>query len=55
MAEQIALFGIATGVAMLLAGIGCGILSLSGAVRGAGSSSFGFVRHFGGGEAQPTA
>jgi hypothetical protein len=55
MAEQIALFGIATGVAMLLAGIGFGILSLSGAVRGADSSSFGIVRHFGGHEAQPSA
>jgi hypothetical protein len=34
LAEQISLFGIVVGVALLLAGIGFGILALSGALRG---------------------
>jgi hypothetical protein len=34
MAEQLALFGIVVGVALLLAGIGFGILALGGALRG---------------------
>jgi F0F1-type ATP synthase membrane subunit c/vacuolar-type H+-ATPase subunit K len=33
MAEQLALFGIVVGVALLLAGIGFGILAIGGALR----------------------
>jgi hypothetical protein len=37
MAEQISLFGIVMGVALLLSGIGFGILALGGALRNPGS------------------
>ncbi|MDX6507429.1 MAG: hypothetical protein QOG06_2073 [Gaiellaceae bacterium] len=40
MAEQVSLFGIAMGVALLLAGIGFGILTLGGALRTEGSRGF---------------
>jgi hypothetical protein len=43
MAEQISLFGIAMGVALLLAGIGFGILTVGGALRSP-ESAFGFLR-----------
>jgi hypothetical protein len=43
MAEQVSLFGIAMGVALLLAGIGFGILALGGALRSP-ESAFGFLR-----------
>ena len=36
MAEQLAIFGIVVGVALLLAGIGFLVLALGGALRGAG-------------------
>jgi hypothetical protein len=42
MAEQLSLFGIVTGIALLLAGIGFGILAIGGALRNADRSmSFG--------------
>jgi len=44
MAEQIALFGIAVGVMMLLAGFGFGILAVGGALRNPGTA-FGFKRN----------
>jgi hypothetical protein len=34
LAEQISLFGVVVGVALLLSGIGFGILALAGALRG---------------------
>jgi hypothetical protein len=43
MAEQISLFGIVMGIALLLSGIGFGILAVGGALRNA-DSPFGFVR-----------
>jgi len=43
MAEQVSLFGIAMGIALLLAGIGFGILTVGGALRSPGAL-FGFVR-----------
>jgi hypothetical protein len=43
MAEQISLFGVAMGAALLLAGIGFGILTIGGALRTEGSR-FGFLR-----------
>jgi len=44
MADQLGLFGIVVGVALLLAGIGFGILALSGALRAHTSSVPEFVR-----------
>ncbi len=43
MAEQISLFGIVMGVALLLAGIGFGILAIGGALRNP-ETAFGFLR-----------
>ena len=43
MAEQVSLFGIAMGAALLLAGIGFGILTLGGALEGT-KFAFGFAR-----------
>jgi len=43
MAEQISLFGVAMGVALLLAGIGFGILALGGALRSS-ETAFRFLR-----------
>jgi hypothetical protein len=40
MAEQLSLFGIVVGVALLLAGIGFGILAVGGALRNAAALSF---------------
>src|SRR3954454_926134 len=49
MAEQISLFGIAMGIALLLAGIGFAILTVGGALRSPGAL-FGFLRRSPGGE-----
>jgi len=43
MAEQVSLFGIAMGVALLLAGIGFGILAVGGALR-SNETAFSFLR-----------
>jgi hypothetical protein len=53
MAEQMALFGIVVGVALLLSGIGFMVLALGGALRNP-ETSLGFVRRWGG-HAQPAA
>jgi hypothetical protein len=45
MAQQLSLFGIVVGVALLLAGIGFGVLSLGGALRNP-ETSFGFAKRF---------
>jgi hypothetical protein len=42
MAEQLALFGIVVGVALLLAGIGFGVLAIGGALRNQESPAKGF-------------
>jgi len=49
MAEQVSLFGIAMGIALLLAGIGFAILTVGGALRSPGAL-FGFLRRSPGGE-----
>ena len=45
MAEQIALFGIVVGFALLLTGVGFGILALGGALRNP-ETSLGFIKRF---------
>src|SRR6266550_3215129 len=45
MAEQLSIFGIVVGVALLLAGIGFAVLALGGALRNP-ETSFGFARRF---------
>jgi len=45
MAQQLSLFGIVVGVALLLAGIGFGVLSFGGALRNP-ETSFGFAKRF---------
>src|SRR3954467_2987250 len=49
MAKQVSLFGIAMGIALLLAGIGFAILTVGGALRSPGAL-FGFLRRSPGGE-----
>jgi hypothetical protein len=53
MAEQLSLFGIVVGVALLLAGIGFGILAVGGAL--AGKPAFKFVQKWSPSRAAPTA
>ena len=44
MASQLALFGIVVGFALLLSGIGFGILAVGGALRNP-DTAFGFLKH----------
>ncbi len=53
MAEQLSLFGIVVGVALLLAGIGFGILALGGALRS--KPAFKFLAKWSAGKAVPSA
>jgi hypothetical protein len=53
MAEQLSLFGIVVGFALLLAGIGFGILALGGALRS--TPAFEFLTKWSAGKAVPTA
>ena len=53
MAEQLSLFGIVVGVALLLAGIGFGILALGGALRS--KPAFTFLAKWSAGKAVPSA
>jgi hypothetical protein len=54
MAEQISVFGIVVGIALLLSGVGFAVLAIGGALRNP-ETSFGFVRRFqGAGHGVPT-
>jgi hypothetical protein len=54
MAEQLSLFGIVVGVALLLAGLGFGILAVGGALRST-EPAFKFIARWQAGRAVPTA
>jgi hypothetical protein len=55
MAEQISLFGIVVGIALLLAGIGFGILAIGGALRNKVPAFVLQTKQTGAGHAVPTA
>jgi hypothetical protein len=55
MAEQISLFGIVVGIALLLAGIGFGILAIGGALRNKVPAFALQTKQTGAGHAVPTA
>lgn len=54
MADQISLFGIVVGIALLLSGVGFGVLAIGGALRSP-ETALGFLRRGRGGEGPATA